>query len=373
MTWIEFYSSTYKKNYWYNILTQNSTFIKPNIYAVNYKLPENWVVILSKKYQKFYFYNTKTNKTQWNLPFPQDKCLKSLSWSGNSCYMDSILQCIFGSGINNTLAEEILYTNLNLDTREESCPIENRNLIQKELRNISNTIQNISNKDVNNVSEFRKILKNCPGKFENFFDNQMRDSGEFLSYILKFFPISEKANTITTTYATNSFSSNPDLIESSKIIDNKASIIVAITPFDLLAIKDSSKLSSFLNIIDDSGKLDEPIRPDEGIGKGKSFSRRISIKEMIDSPVIIFSVNRKNPIDNTYISTKLVPNKYIELKSKRKLELSAITIFQNYHYTCYFKCNNNWYYYDDTFPNRITSSKLNLDLITKQGTQYFYF
>jgi hypothetical protein len=373
MTWIKFYSITYKQEYWYNILTQKSTFIKPNIYIVNYKLPENWIVILSKKYNKFFFYNTKTKKTQWNLPFPEDKCLKSLSWSGNSCYMDSILQSIFGPGIDNTLAEEILYSNLDLDTREKSCSIENRNLLQKELRKISNTIQNISDTDVKNVSEFRKILKNCPGNFEQFYDTNMRDSGEFLSYLLDFFPIGEKARTITTTYGTNSFSSNPELIESSKIVDTKASIIIAITPFQLLTITESIKLSNFLNTIDDSGKLDSPLIPDEGIGKGKSFFRRIAIKEMIDSPVIIFSVNRINPINNKYISTKLFPTKHIELKSKRKLELSAITIFQEHHYTCYFKCNNNWYYYDDTSPNRITISKLDLDLISRQGTQYFYF
>ena len=89
--YLEFRSATYDKPYWFNIVTNKSTFQKPStIKDCDYKIPTNWVRVKSRTQDKFYFYDKMNNTTQWFLPFPRDQCNKSLSWTGNSCYMDSI-------------------------------------------------------------------------------------------------------------------------------------------------------------------------------------------------------------------------------------------------------------------------------------------
>jgi len=209
----------------------------------------------------------------------------------------------------------------------------------------------------------------------------MRDSGEFLGYLLNMFPVSESAKTVTINYATNDLSDDvPDknLIETSRITDNKASIIITIDSFKLLGINSDTKISDFLTIYQDTGKLDddEMFIPTEGIGKGKKYYRNIKKTEMVKSISVIFSFFRNNPITEEYIDKMIIPEEKITLSSGKKLELTAVTVYTLRHYVCYFKCNNEWYLYDDTEQENVTKigtySDLNLHNIGMNGTQFFY-
>jgi len=376
--WRVFTSNKYNKPYYYNIITGVSQWTKPtdNTIEVYLKLP--WKKFLSSTNQ-YFFFNVNSNISQWKLPV---YCNKGLEWTGNSCYMDSILQSLFGCE-GNILMNKILYTNLDMDTRKNLCSVKDRKDIQEELRKITSFIRGLSNgNEKNTVKNFRKLLKKCPykgaGNHEQFYGKNMRDSGEFLGYLLNMFPVSESAKTVTINYATNDLSENvPDknLIETSRVIDTKGSIIITI---DSLGIKSNTKTSDFLTIYQDTGKLDEDdmFIPTEGIGKGKKYYRNIKKTEMINSISVIFSLFRNNPITEEYIDTMIIPEEKITLSSGKKLELTAITVYTLRHYVCYFKCNNEWYLYDDTEKENVTKigtySDLNLQQIGMNGTQFFY-
>lgn len=387
--YLEFRSTTYDKPYWFNIVTNKSTFQKPaTIKNCDYKIPTNWVRVKSRTQDKFYFYDKMNGTTQWFLPFPSDQCNKSLSWKDNSCYIDSILQSIFGPGVNNTLAREILYTNLNFDKRTTNlCDVKHREKIQRKLRRISDTIQNISKKDIEDVTEFKEALKNCPysgaGRTEQFYGTAMRDAGEFLNYILNFFPVSDKAVREETKYVTNEGES----LKFQRLSkDYNSSIIIKVFWEKLIEPKQQLSLENFLRDEIES-TFDEPFTVEEV--QGQQFTRRFTVREIIDSPAVIFSVDRvtfyKNIFPSTddyggydpnartyYIDTNIsVPNR-ITLSSGKSLKLSAIVIYRSHHYTCYFKCKNEWYYYDDKASPKIIKQDLDKKLIEKQGTQYFY-
>ena len=377
-TWIKFKSKSLDKDYWYNRVTNESTMKTKVNYNYNYKLEDDsWQQVMSKKYRKLFFYNITTGKSQWKIPLQNNNCNKSLEWVGNSCYMDSILQSIFGPN-NNILKKEILYVNLNSDTRENLCEIKNRVQIQQKLIDINNTIQNISieKDEVKNVKNLRKELKNCPREEdEQFFGTKMRDSGDFLAYLLSMFPISETATSKITNFATNSekeYPSKNELVLSSVIKDKKASIIVHINCSDLV-VENKYPIKDFLYILEDSKKLDKDnyYIPSEGEGKGKEYNRKITRIDIIDSPVIIFSATRASP-SGDYSKTKLIPSDQIELISGKTLYLSAITVYDQNHYYCYFKCNNKWFLYDDTKRERIEQRDIDIDTVSEQGTQYFY-
>lgn len=380
--YLEFRSVTYDKPYWFNIVTNKSTFQKPStIKDCDYNLPTNWARVKSRTQDKFYFYDKMNKTTQWFLPFPRDQCNKSLSWTGNSCYMDSILQSIFGPGVDNTLAREILYTNLNYDKRKNLCDVKYREIIQSKLQEISDTIQNISKKDIKDVRAFRKVLRRCPyggaGEEEQFYGTDMRDAGEFLAYILNFFPISDKAVKKEKKYVTNE-GEELKLIDES--IDYNSSIIININ-WQKLLLSEGLSLENFLS---DETELtfDLPFNVDQYPGQ---FKNRVTLIEIIDSPAVIFSVERvtllRNIISSTddddddetyYIDKNIsVPN-WITLSSGKSLKLSAIVIYESAHYTCYFKCKNEWYYYNDMATPKIIKQELDKELVGKQGTQYFY-
>lgn len=379
--WLEFMSINYNKPYWFNIITNKSTFQNPSLVKYcDYKIPANWKLVKSRTQNKFYFYDTTNHTAQWFLPFPSDQCNKSLSWTGNSCYMDSILQSLFGPGVNNTLAREILYTNLNFDTRENLCNVTYREIIQSKLREISDTIQNISKKEINNVTEFRKVLRKCPylgaAGGEQFYGTEMRDAGEFLSYILNFFPISDKAIRKEKKYVTNE---GEDLKLIDESIDYNRSIIINVDGRSLL-LSEGLSLQNFLRV-EIEHRFDVPFTVDQYPGQ---FKNRVHLSEIVDSPAVIFSIERvimlpninssssSSSADETYIDKNIIVPNWITLSSGRSLNLSAIVIYRAAHYTCYYKCKNEWYYYDDMASPKIIKQELDKELIQKQGTQYFY-
>ena len=81
---------------------------------------------------------------------------------------------------------------------------------------------------------------------------------------------------------------------------------------------------------------------------------------------------------------RIVPNESIILQSNRELYLHSIIVHKSTHYTCYIKCDNSWFYYNDvgnTFEyigsykdmieNKKTSDKIRPDACT-MSTLCFY-
>jgi hypothetical protein len=373
-------SNKYKELYYYDIVNNKSQWKKPNnenVFLVN--TPSNWEGVLSSKYDQYYFFNENTHKSQWKLP--EQTSMNGLRWTGNSCYMDSILQSIFGPG-NTVLTNGILNENLDLDKRTDLfCTVQNRKAIQRELIKIDNIIKGYEGYD-ETVKEFRKTLRKCRNQGgEDFYGNEMRDSGEFLDYLLNMFPISRTAKLLTVTYATNNLSNDlvkEDFIETSKISDNNSYIINTIYSDELYNLEENTKLSEFLIKEYDSGELsrDNLFSPDSGVGKGHMFLRRIQFSEVIDAPALIFSLQRTIINENYVVETKVLPEEKITLASGRKLELTAVTVYVGRHYICYFKCNNKWYLYDDNGHPLLKEigiyNDLDLENIGSKGTQFFY-
>jgi WW domain len=65
--WVEIYDNTYKKNYYYNRVTKKSIWTKPEQMTVD-QLPADWVEIYDNNHKKNYYYNRVTKKSVWTKP-----------------------------------------------------------------------------------------------------------------------------------------------------------------------------------------------------------------------------------------------------------------------------------------------------------------
>ena len=339
-----FLSNKYNRNYIYNPVSNITSWISTEISEVTpVNLEDNWSIITSKKYNVPYFYNTLTKESQWNLP-QIDSCTGKLEWTGNSCYIDSVLQSLFI--VPNDFTNMLLTTPIQNST---SCDVKG---IQTELNRIVNTIRNNAKTDkVTNVTRLRQLMQTCP-ESDELWNTSLHDAGEFLQYLLDLFPNTNIATKQVITYGTNDLGANIyDKVQTSVTEDTDASVIITIDPFTLLQFESAVSTQDLITITHDSGELESPLVPDEGPGAGQKFSRQLSEMIIIDSPIIILNVLRNNPLDeDQVITTNIIPEEKIILKSGKKFNLSAIVIFRPAHYVCYYKCNTNWYFYNDLPP-----------------------
>jgi hypothetical protein len=100
--------------------------------------------------------------------------------------------------------------------------------------------------------------------------------------------------------------------------------------------------------------------------------------KILQGEYLIFRINRYFE-DDIFYKTQIYPQKEFKL-GKQNLKLRSIIVFENLHYTCYFLCEDEWYYYDDTKDNfkRIKYIGEYRDMLIykpspmKQGVLYFY-
>lgn len=279
-------------------------------------------------------------------------CLQNV---GNSCYLDSVLFALLAIQNdfidNNILFKHICKTKKTICDDSPDKDYNLRKIFQLYLIAITRSIR--LTKDIKECTTFRKIMNKCQiNGMPNFGNPGQQEAGEYLIYLLKLFNCDELAKTKTITYASNSLRSNirkKSLHKTSTIINKKASIIQFIDSFTLMdKIHQKNKLHIFLNQSIDSEELD---KDNLFKYKNKNYKRRIQDSELLDAPYLIFWAQRADPVYNIVVNTKIIPNKYLNLKSKRTLYLSSIVIhigrIDYGHYITYFKYKKKWYMYDD--------------------------
>jgi hypothetical protein len=283
------------------------------------------------------------------------KNLKGLTWIGNSCYLDSVLFSFLAIQ-NNFVDNHILDCELSIRNTGFECypdteynyedikiiDYKNRVEIQKKLKLI---VQNIRSGKKKNCTDLRKALKKCPNAYL-FYGSKQAEAGEFLNYILKIFDTNLAIKKYTTY---GSFSMVDDITSSefessktSEYIDYSASIIHFVPVNNLLKNSKNNyyELRSFLELTDDSGILEEG----NEFGDAK-YIRKIGKTTLIDTPYLIFNLNRL--FGGTFYRTKIIPNEIITLDNLKSFILSSIVVYEDSHYTCYFRCGEKFYYYDD--------------------------
>lgn len=381
------------KQFYFNTVSRKSQWHKPSKPANQSLLPEGWVELQHRKTGKLYYRNKITGEIFWVHPNEGPNCnnIRGLKWKGNSCYVDSTLLSFFA------VPTEFTDNILNMDLKDHPIPefarggfpcgntrdidLVNRQKVQDQLRNIANSIRGIGTK-VDYCTDLRKAFKNCPD-IENYHDANVKDAGEFLGYILSMFPVNTAVSR-KITYGTNDMQEDPpkqSLVETSNVLDDKASIIITVDPFTLLKYAKGLGISNIINHVEDSGP--EPLssenlfRPE---GKGP-FKRRITVTTLEKAPYVVFSLKRIDSITGNFINTIFFSQDKFVLPSGQRFRLSAIVIYSPGHYTCTFRCGKEWYYYNDMGGGRTYELRKLGDIIemlrirpvpTTVGTQYFY-
>ena len=325
--------------------------------------------VIYNKYLKDWV-KTQLYLKDYNIPtkfLKQNECeITGLNYKGNSCYMDSVLICTFAIP-NKTITDNILNKNLDiLKDNRRLFSVCNKNLkddikvrqdIQKALIDITNSIRRIGDKKIKNCSNLRSVIKNCPGS-QPFHGTNTQDAGEFLTYLFNIFQV-DVAHTSRKTYGSNDLGLSHKWILVTKQIDNNASPIVDIEATALLNIKDDYDITKFIKKREYS-ELDESNRwvPDKN-NPSISYTLKKEIYKLKSSPMIVFNLTRKygeqvfdkkgnfKNIKTLDVWKKVSAPETFVINNKT-LYLSAIVVHNGgAHYIANFKCNGEWYWYDD--------------------------
>lgn len=224
----------------------------------------------------------------------------------NSCYMDSVLFCLFKIPI------PFIKKNI----------LNNPSNIQQELQNISKTIHV---KNTINVGPLRSLLmNNHKVGFENFATHRQQDADEFLKYLFSILNV-ECCENITYKFVTNVAGqiTNTNVIETEKVNTPSSPV------FDIFNTKFT------INQVED-------ILPEKPIKyKNKYYSRMIQITKPLKYEFMVVHLNRTN------VTTKISPATEI-----LGLQLYGIVVWDKNHYYSLVKLSDNeWIYYDDMQPD----------------------
>lgn len=323
---------------------------------------------------------------------------EGLSWTGNSCYMDSALQCLLA--VPSQLNEYILNVNLkenvitdnNICGNTEEQDLEVRKEIQDELGLLTDTIRG-NGRPRETVSEFRQILRKCklqPG--QRFFNDCTQDSGDFLAWLLSRFPVDKGVVRVETFYTNSEGDTTDDLHLSTTVERSQGPVIdvarsLLISKIQIYGDK-PVPINSFVTWSDDSGTMlnDDglgSIKASEGDIAGQRFSRRITQNKILTGPgAMIFSIMRGGADDfgnvQKVLRNPVVPTPEIVLESGQHFRFSAVSVHHSNHYWCYYRHDNVWYLYDDAnqqTPKLIGSYKTLIKthgILMSHGTVFYY-
>jgi ubiquitin C-terminal hydrolase len=327
------------------------------------------------------------------------KRIRGLNYTGNSCYMDSTLLCLFAipnKTITNNILKKDLNTLKNIDRNLWSnChsnineDIKRRKDIQKSLNNITKSIRELN--DVKYCSNLRSLIKNCPGAQE-FHGTDPQDAGEFLLYLFNLFQV-DVSKSVRKTYGTNDLGENPEWVLVSKIKDYYDSPIVNIVSTTLQSIKKGYDITKFRYQKQDSILDIENLWIPDKQNPDITYIRRKETFKIEESPILIFNLSRTygemvftSEGEFQEIKTR---NIWKRIKAPEKMTIKGKTLYLTgivvhtggLHYIANFKCQDEWYWYDDnpsgnkheikhigTYDKMLKTNPNPL----KYGTLYFY-
>jgi len=315
-----------------------------------------------------FLYGLKLNKLEkmfrdiYNL-FPQ-RDIKGLNYCDNSCYIDTILQCIFAPE-NDEISKHILKRDINTIKDLICCKRNIRQEIQKELNEIKISISGL--KQVENCLKLKKLLYHCKGS-EKFHTFNTQDASEFLLFLFNIFDVNT-TNRLRKTYVSNDITDNKNTLLVSKVKYTHGPIVNI--PVTVLNNSKEYKLIDSLNLTEDTvfDKYNMYKYNDE------LFCRRIELNKVIHATFIVFNINRLD-INGKKNHTKIIfPRSFII--SENELFLNAICIHNRNHYTCYYKVETLWYYYNDINDEKDVcigtyEELLEIQDIQKNSTLFFY-
>ena len=318
--------------------------------------------------------------------------LRGLKWIGNSCWLDSILLCIFAEP--SALSRMILDAPLGLekysgpkDDPHWECGStaksnQQRKLaIQAELRKIAASIR-CEGEVVEFCTDLRRLFAKCNNP-ERFYDTNLKDAGEFLGFLLNIFNANE-ATKKTEIYVTNEMDMTleemqsigfEDLHMTRSSFDRNASIVTQLPAQELSDLPDGVLLSSLLSTIDEQWLTGSDALRYEG----ESYNRVFSFNTVIETPYLIFTVQRKLS-NHRVLSTRIDLEEVIMLGNGNAFSLTAVVMHSGAHYTAVVRCEGEWLYYDDLGGDKYTISYVgdfqSLEHIdpspSVNGTVFFY-
>ena len=323
------------RKYYYDVVNDHSSWKKPkeNIF-INTNINKDWILIESSRLGQFYFHNTKTHKSQWKQPIEN---VEGLDWIGNSCYLDSVLMCLFLIP-NKSINDEILFKK---NLKNKKCSSNRQKEIQKSLKKIVLSIRG-TNKKIKNCTNLRKKIKECLiDSDQKFYNTTTNDSDEFLLYLLQLFEVET-----CTEIETRKIKYKKEII-SEKYQEEKINPIIRIHgDVDLI---EKLKIKDFLNFTEEE-EMDEY--------KYKGKVRKVnSVRQTIykDFPFIVFNYNRLEKRDK-FLKTEINATETF-INDDKEYELYGIVIHNGEnHYVAMLKLDDDWYFYNDTdTDNTITN------------------
>lgn len=254
-----------------------------------------------------------------------------LSWTSNSCYMDSVLMCLlavenkFVSTVLNS--EKFNYGSCIPEEEDESNYLINK--IRLELLNIQDYIRNGNDRGKYDCTPLRKIMKQCKN-LEKYSGGNQNDSSEFLNSLLGCFQLFEVGSSSYKEFETSDLKS-----DANTIISTNEPVRKSIFHGELPIFLHQKITRDDLTTQDLLRNVYETLREtDTGI------IRTIIENVRLSSPYLI------NAVQN--INNKPIEPLQIIYGNDKILELTGIIIYLGRcHYTCFFSCRKQWYYYDD--------------------------
>jgi len=322
---------------------------------------------------------------KYNIDVMSDKTatcdVTGMKYTGNSCYQDSTLIALFAIPnefiTKHILEKDLTFVSMN-PRRELVCSandekdLKYRKAIQREIVSITNSMRG-SEKNIY-CSTLRNLIKKCPVN-QKFYSTETQDAGEFLQFLFSVFDVQD--TTIQRiTYFTNMTNTNMSELSDAIISEVKipSSPVILIPSYNIRARNDT-EISYFLTREEDA-LFDQKnlIRKD-----GKTFKRRLEMNRIVDADYLVFYAQRLYGDRGKRTYNTIIPQEVIRVFGDKHLQLQAIVVHEHVHYTCYFRCNTTWFFFND-IKEKLASVGTYQQLLTSNagpnvqthGVLYFY-
>ena len=329
-------------------------------------LEEGWII--EQGDDREFYYNPTTGESRFyaplqNLPaLPGEiPCshLRGLKWIGNSCWLDSVLLCIFAepSALSRLILDAPIplekYSGTMTDPRWDCGSTAKSNqkrkiAIQTELRKIAASIRG-EGEVVEYCTVLRGMFARCKNP-EKFHDTNLKDAGDFLGFLLNIFNANEATKKIEV-YITNEMDMTFGEMQSVGLedfhmtrsdLDRNASIVTQLPAQELLYRPDGMLLSSLLSTTDDQRISGGDLLKYQG----KEYGRIFTLNTLVETPYLVFTVQRK--LNNRRVLlTPIELEEVVTLESGAAFSLAAVVMHSGLHYTAVVRCEGEWLYYDD--------------------------